>query len=158
MEMIGHAVHGFLAADREGLDEPTRLELAGQLLRQYGVEAHLDASDVVTAGTRLWAWIARDLAATRLHREWPVAERLASGTVVTGTADLVARMAAGSALIDHKTFPGTLDAALARLPKYSGQLASYAHAIAAATGAPVTSMWIHLPILGAAVELRLVVR
>lgn len=156
MEMIGHAVHDFLAADRTDLDEGARLELALDLLRRYCVDAHLDAADVVEASARLLAWIERDFAATRLHREWPVVERLDTGTLVAGTADLVVQSSVGFALIDHKTFPGTLAAALERLPKYSGQLAAYAQAITEATRQPVTSMWIHLPILSVAVELRLV--
>src|SRR6185295_8896043 len=120
MEAIGHAVHAFLAADRAALDGTTRLALAHDLLCRYRLDAHLDPTEVVATGTRLWAWLDRHLAVTRLHREWPVVEQLDSGTLVTGTADLVARSPTGLALIDHKTFPGTLAAALVRLPRYSG--------------------------------------
>ena len=78
--------------------------------------------------------------------------RLPAGTVVAGAADLVARTAAGFVVVDHKTFPGSLADALARVPAYSGQLAAYAAAIHAATGEPVVATWIHLPVLGVAVE------
>lgn len=50
--------------------------------------------------------------------------------------------------------PRTLSAALDRLFAYSGQLAAYADAITSATGDVVTSTWIHLPVLGVAVEVR----
>ena len=86
----------------------------------------------------------------------PLAERLASGTVVAGTADLVVRTPAGLVVIDHKTFPGMDDAALDRVLTYSGQLAAYARAASAATSLPVASLWIHFPVLGRAVEVRLV--
>jgi ATP-dependent exoDNAse (exonuclease V) beta subunit len=155
MDIIGRALHGFLAADRAPQDAGARLALAQALLRRHRVDSHLDPADVVAAGTRLWAWLERDLAPTRLHREWPICQQLATGTVVTGTADLVACCASGLAVIDHKSFAGSLAAALERLPQYSGQLAAYAHAITTATGSPVTALWIHLPLQGAAVEIHL---
>ena len=154
MERVGHAVHGFLAADRPELEETARIGLAHALLHRHGVDGNLDAAEVAAAGMRLWQWIDRTLSPTRRHREWPVTERLPSGTLVIGTVDLVVRSATGLAVIDHKTFPGTLSAALERLLCYSGQLATYAHAITSATGDPVTSTWIHLPVLGTVVEVR----
>ena len=153
MGQVGTAVHAFLAADRPGADERTRVALAGDLLRRHGAEAHLDAADVAAAGARLWRWLEATFATARLHREWPLAHRLDSGTTVAGTADLIARTASGFVLVDHKTFPGTLEAALDRLPRYSGQLATYARALTAATAVPVESMWIHLPVLGTVVEI-----
>ena len=154
MEHVGHAVHAFLAADRPGLSEPDRLALAAELLERHRVAAHLDPDEVAAAATRLWRWLDTTFDAPRLHREWPLAHRLDSGTVVAGTADLLAHTPAGYAVIDHKTFPGTLAQAISRLPAYSGQLATYAAALTAATGTPVQSTWIHLPILGTLVELR----
>ena len=155
MGPLGDAVHAFFAADRADHDPADRIARAATLLRGYDVARHLDPAEVAMAGTRLWLWLERDLAATRLHREWPVVERLANGTVVSGTADLVGRTDAGLVLVDHKTFPGSLSDALDRLPKYSGQLATYARVLTAATGIPVASMWIHLPVLGTAVPVRL---
>jgi ATP-dependent exoDNAse (exonuclease V) beta subunit len=155
MEMVGRAVHAFLAADRSELDDAARVAFARELLRGHGMDGNLDAAEVAAAGARLWQWIDRTFTPTRRHREWPVAERIPGGTLVIGTADLVVRSAAGLAVIDHKTFPGSLAAALERLPAYSGQLAAYAHAIASATGEPVGSTWIHLPVLGVVVEVRM---
>jgi ATP-dependent exoDNAse (exonuclease V) beta subunit len=154
MGRVGDAVHAFLAADRPEHDEGARVEMARGLLRRYGVEAHLDATEVAAAGLRLWRWLDEKFSKPRLFREWPLAERLSSGTVVAGTADLVARGADGFALLDHKTFPGALAAAVERLPRYSGQLATYARAITSATGIPVTSTWIHLPVLGTVIEVQ----
>jgi len=154
MKRVGHAVHGFLAADRPELEDTARIGVAQALLRRHGVDGNLDAAEVAAAGLRLWQWIDRTLSPTRRHREWPVTERLPSGTLVIGTVDLVVRSPAGLAVIDHKTFPGTLSAALDRLLAYSGQLAAYAHAITSATGDLVTSTWIHLPVLGVVVDVR----
>ena len=91
----------------------------------------------------------------RVHREWPIAHRTPSGTVVIGTADLVVATEDGCALIDHKSFPGKAGIAVERAMSYSGQLAGYVAAISAATGAPVTSTWIHFPIRGELIEVRL---
>ena len=153
MDQVGLAVHAYLAADREAWRDDERVAVARGLLERYGLAEHLAAEDVAAAGVSLRRWLAQ-LGATRVHREWPLAERLASGTVVQGVADLVARTPAGLVLVDHKTFPGSLDAALERLPRYAGQLAAYASAVAAGTGDRVASAWIHLPVLGAIAEIR----
>ena len=153
MDQVGLAVHAFLAADREASGNDQRLAAARRLLSRYGLTENLAAEAVAAAGASLWRWLA-ELGATRLHCEWPLAERLPSGTVVQGAADLVASTPTGLLLVDHKTFPGTLDAALDRLPRYAGQLAAYASAIAAGTGNPVESAWIHLPVLGSIVQIH----
>jgi len=114
---------------------------------------YLAAEDVAETGVSLRRWLG-GLGTTRVHREWPLAERLSSGTVVQGVADLVARTPAGLVLVDHKTFPGSLDAAVERLPDYAGQLSTYASAVAQGTGERVASTWIHLPILGVIAEIR----
>jgi hypothetical protein len=58
------------------------------------------------------------------------------------------------AVIDHKTFPGSREAALEKVRSFSGQLAAYAGAIRSATGVARVSTWVHMPVAGLAVELR----
>lgn len=152
LEHVGHAMHGFLAADRPGLDGPARLELARGLLRRYQVESSLTPDEVVACGTQLWAWVG-SADSTRLLREWPISHRLADGSLVTGTADLVVMRESRLRIIDHKTLKGQLVSVLPQLTKYSGQLALYGNALKSATGGAVET-WIHLPILGVAVELQ----
>jgi ATP-dependent helicase/nuclease subunit A len=154
MQRLGDAIHRFLAADRADRDEPDRLDLARTLLASHAVASHLDPAALVEAGTRLWRWL-EALTPSHVRREWPLAERLATGTIVSGTADLVVRTPRGLAVIDHKSFPGTLADALTRIPSFSGQLATYARALTAATGERCDAMWIHLPLVGAVVEVRL---
>jgi ATP-dependent exoDNAse (exonuclease V) beta subunit len=157
MEHLGRAVHAFFAADHDDLDDDARRALAGGLIDRHGVSGRVAPEDVVAAATRLWIWSRTVVGATHLYREWPLAAPQPNGTLVSGTADLVLRTPAGLIVVDHKTFPGELDVALTRLPKYAGQLAAYAAAIAAATGTPVIGTWIHLPILGVMVEVRAIV-
>ena len=154
MDQVGLAVHAFLAADREAWIDAERVAVARSLLERNGLAGNLIAEDVAATGVRLRSWLA-NLGATRLHHEWPLAERLSSGTMVQGVADLVARTPKGFVLVDHKSFPGALDAALERLPQYAGQLAAYSSAVSAGTGERVASVWIHLPVLGAVVEVLL---
>jgi ATP-dependent helicase/nuclease subunit A len=155
MEAVGHAIHGFLAADRRELSEHERVALATELIARYGLAEHLVVAEVVAAASRLWTWIDTRFPGAHLHREWPIAHCTEAGTVVAGTADLVLAVAAGFAVIDHKTFPGTTEAAAERALGYSGQLAAYAAAIRVATGAAITSTWIHFPVRGRIVEVRL---
>ena len=155
MEHVGHAVHAFLAADRAEFAAPARLALAEALLASHGVGGCLAPADVVAAATRLWAWCASRFPGARLHREWPVLERSAAGTLIAGTADLVLTRATEAVLIDHKTFPGGVDLAVARAQRHGGQLAAYASAIGAALGTAPASTWIHFPVLGRVVEIQL---
>jgi len=154
MQAVGEAVHGFLAADRARRSGEERRRMATGLLERFGVAGSLDAADLVACASRLWGWLETRFPRARLHREWPVAERQAAGTVVAGTADLIVRSRAGITLIDHKTFTGDEDVTLDRALSCSGQLAGYASAIRAATGHEVASTWIHLPVLGRLVEVR----
>ena len=155
LDALGNAIHGLLAADRPGLSDPDRLALARDLLAAHRVADHLDPAPLLAAATRLWTWLADRFPGARIHREWPISHLLASGTLVSGTADLVLSGPPGLVVIDHKTFLGPADAAASRALSHSGQLAAYAAALRAATGAPIASTWIHFAVRGRLVEVRL---
>ncbi|HEX3766271.1 MAG TPA: UvrD-helicase domain-containing protein [Kofleriaceae bacterium] len=152
MEAIGDVVHAFLAADRE---DPARFARAARLLGAYGVDGCPDASALVTIASRLWRWAGERFPGAAIHREWPVTHRKATGTTVVGTVDVVIAADDGFVVVDHKTFPGRSEDAADRALGYSGQLAAYAAAIEAATEKRVLSTWIHFPIRGQLVEVRL---
>ncbi len=155
MSAIGDAIHAFLAADRPGLDDLLRSEIAAELLANHGVSGAIRADAIVALATRLTAWVASRFPGSSQRREWPMLHRSDDGIVVAGTADLVLIGSEGLTVIDHKSFPGTSEAAAERALGYSGQLAAYAAALRAATGVDVTSTWIHFPIRGRIVEVRL---
>lgn len=154
MEAIGDAVHAFLAADRDD-DDAARLTLAARLLEAHQVAQCLRARDLVAIATRMRGWINERFPGAVLHYEWPVTHRTANGTLVAGTVDLAVAARDGFVVIDHKTFPGRSDDAADRARGFSGQLAAYAKAIEAATEKRVLSTWIHFPIRGQLVEVRL---
>jgi ATP-dependent exoDNAse (exonuclease V) beta subunit len=151
MQLLGDAIHGFLAADRPTLEVAERRALAAELLRRWGVGSALQPDDLLRASDRLRHWIDGRWPGAVWHREWPLLHRQSNGTIVRGTADLVVEHADGYAVIDHKSFPGTAEQAARRALGYAGQLGAYAAAVAAATGRPVTGCFVHLPVLGAVV-------
>jgi ATP-dependent helicase/nuclease subunit A len=153
-EAIGDALHAFFAADHFDLAFAERRAIAADVLVGHGVTDALDLEDLVVAGDRLWTWIALRFPDANVQREYPLAHRMSSGTIVEGTADLVVAHGGGFAVIDHKSFPGNTEQAATRAIAYSGQLAAYAAALRAATGHDVTSTWIHFPIRGCMVEVR----
>ena len=154
MQRVGEAIHGFLAADRPTLAGAERRAIARGLLQRWGVAFALEADDLVRASDRLHQWVEARFPGAVWHREWPLLHRQPSGTIVRGTADLVIEHAAGFAVIDHKSFPGTVEQAAVRALAFAGQLAAYAAAVTAATRRPVTGCFVHLPVLAAVVPIR----
>lgn len=148
MTAIGDAVHAFLAAEA-GADD--REVLAAALLADHRVEGQVEASSLIEVADRLTRWASERYAGLRWHREWPIYHRLSSGTLVAGSVDLVLEGGDGVVVIDHKAFPGTFDAAMARARGHSGQLAAYAAALAR----PILATWIHLPIRGELIQIVL---
>jgi ATP-dependent helicase/nuclease subunit A len=155
MEDLGHAVHGFLAADRPGMSEGDRLAMATEVLQRFRVDDSLAARDVLVVASRFWSWLHTRFAGARLHREYPIAHRTETATIVAGTVDLVVRSGNQAVVIDHKSFAGRDTSPSTRAAEYSGQLAAYAAAIRATLPGTVVSTWIHYPILGHMVELVL---
>jgi len=148
MQRVGEAIHGFLAADRSTLGAAERREMARGLLQRWGVPSALAPDDMLVASDRLQQWVEERFPGAVWHREWPLLHRQPSGTIVRGTADLVLEHAGGFTVVDHKSFPGSADRAVARAQAYAGQLGAYAAAVAAATGRPVTGCFVHLPVAG----------
>lgn len=153
MESVGHAVHGFFAADRPHTPADDRLAMAGELLSRFGVTSNLEPSQLLAAAGRFDSWLDSRFVGARLHREYPVLHRRDDMGVVAGTADLILDTGSETVIIDHKSFPGDETGARERAKTYSGQLASYAAAVIAATGARTVGTWIHFPIVGIVVEI-----
>ncbi len=155
MARVGEAVHGFLAADVPGLAATERLELARRLLDGWGVPAALQPAALLQASDRFRAWAEAKWPQAEWWREWPVQRELEGGTVLRGRADLMLASAEGVHVVDHKSFPGTTEQALARAATHAGQLMEYARAAAEAGGRPVGEVFIHLPLVGMVVPVRL---
>ncbi len=154
MSALGDAVHGFLAADREGLNDQTREEIAVGLLQRWHVDDALVPKDVIRASTAFQKWVTEKWPKATWHREWPLMHRLDNGSVVRGNADLVLATGDDMVVIDHKSFPGSIEQAEQRAATHAGQLGAYARAIEAATGKAVAYTFIHLPISGTVMQVQ----
>jgi len=155
MELVGNALHGFLAVDRTTLTASQRKDLANGLLVRWNVESSVDADAVLSAGDALRGWVESKWPGAKWHREWPLRMKLKSGSTLRGTADLVLETSAGYVVIDHKSFPSGRDKAIEKAASYAGQVLAYAEAIHTATGKPVIGNFIHLPVLGLVVPIKI---
>lgn len=145
---LGSAVHGFLAADRAGMDAGERLALAASLLKRWSVQGALRAEDLLAASDALRAWVEQHWPAATWHREWPVRMRQDGGTELSGYADLVLIDGENVVVVDHKFLGGTREEALDASVGYAGQIRTYAEAIAKATEKRLAGCFVHLAAQG----------
>ncbi len=151
MDLLGEAIHRFLAADRESFDRTRRLAMAEALLQRWGVTA-LSADHLLLASDRLRAFVAEHWPQAVWRREVPVQGRRGLQRV-SGRIDLLLDTTEGAVLIDHKSFPGRAEQWSEKAAGFAPQLSLYAELVTAATGRPVLARYIHMPIVGALVEL-----
>ena len=108
----------------------SRPDLVPRIPELTGVEASLPAIEAIAdAVERFEAWLARDMGRQEVLREWPLLMLDGSGSVISGTADLIARTASGAWVIDHKS--DNIDDPAEAFQKYRGQLDAYATALRA---------------------------
>ena len=151
---LGEALHGLFAADDATAPRETRLDLARDLLKRWGVP-QLDPAAALGAADRLREFLeARYPQITPLF-EWPVCAEDGDGRVVAGRIDLVMVLPDGFALVDHKSFPGALALDEERLRAFGGQSRAYARALEAALGRPCVAVWAHQPVVGVVVRVGL---
>ena len=157
-EVLGNAVHAFLGADVEGLSEADRLERARRLLAGVGMTGFVRAEALVTAGDTLRAWVSAKWPDAVWWREVPIDAVVESrhGTRrVSGIIDLLLETRAGCVILDHKTFPGSTEAAWrAKCSGFVPQLATYAELVSRVEGKHVAACWVHLPVGGGMLEVR----
>ena len=78
-EVLGNAVHAFLAADVEGLARERRCEIAERLISAAGLSGTVPPEAFVIAGDELRAWVGRRWPGARWYREVPIEGTVASG-------------------------------------------------------------------------------
>lgn len=146
MTALGEAVHAVLAYDDPAREPSVRRADAAATLARWGVSA-LQPEDVLKASDRFFVHAASRWPDSSIRREVPVSASLGP-QLIQGRIDLLVETAAGRALVDHKSFPGRLEAWDAKAVSYAPQLELYAQAIEAATGQSCDELWIHMPIVG----------
>ncbi|HMJ53765.1 MAG TPA: UvrD-helicase domain-containing protein [Polyangiaceae bacterium] len=155
-DVLGDAVHGFLAADGDGLASIERHARAHRLIVAAGLIGIVRPERLVEAADRLRVFVEARWPGATWHREIPIEAMIASprgARRVSGTIDLLLETRDGYVIIDHKTFPGTTEAAWrAKTVEFLPQLAAYAEALRRVAGKGVIGCWVHLPVGGGMVE------
>ncbi len=142
---LGQCVHAFLAWDAANPQSgAARVVRAQHMLERFTVHERATAEQLCMIGDRLWSAIDVRFVGHRRRTEVAVTHRRSSGSIVRGQIDLLLD-GPDVVIVDHKT---TWDDDVAG---YAGQLASYRDAVAAA-GLGEAKTYIHLPLLGALVE------
>jgi ATP-dependent helicase/nuclease subunit A len=144
LQLLGEAIHRYLAVDDGQAARETRLARAQETLMRWGVP-QVPADDLVTIADRLRAFTGERFGEAAQLAEWPI-HALSGLQVLAGRADLLIDLGDGYAIIDHKSFPGTLQVDGERLCTVAGQLAAYARALKTLTGKMRVEYWIHQPI------------
>ncbi|MFQ5344709.1 MAG: UvrD-helicase domain-containing protein [Mariprofundus sp.] len=151
MNLLGEAVHRFLAADDLCRQMDVRKCMADRLLNRWSPDSGLGADQLIAISDSFHQWVAGNWPNGRLLKEWPV--RLKEGNrVAHGWIDALIETDEGYVLVDHKTIGADIDVCMDRVKEYAGQLALYQRAIQAATGKPVLDSLIHLPLQGSMVR------
>jgi len=105
----------------------SRPDLAPRIPELTGVEASATAVSAIAAAVeRFESWLDR-IGTQEVLREWPLLMLDGSGSVVSGTADLIACSPDGVWVIDHKS--DNIDDPAEAFQKYRSQLDSYALAL-----------------------------
>jgi len=152
-ELLGNALHGFLAADDPARPATERAAMATELLRRHAVPGAVPAADLVTRRDELRAALERRYTIRSVRREWPLRVRR-GGTTIIGVADLVLETDDGWVVVDHKSFKGGRAQWPAKAVEYWAQLEAYADALRRATGRPVVGCWIHFVVGGGLVRVE----
>ncbi len=87
----------------------------------------------------------------RIRTEVPVHGRLGLQRA-SGRIDLLLASDTEIILIDHKTFPGGYDTWLPKALSYAPQMGLYRELVERATDQPVSSCWVHMPVIGKLIE------
>lgn len=108
----------------------TRADLAPRIPELTGIDANPDTITAIAASVaRFEAWLTNHVGSQEVLREWPLLMLDGSGSVISGTADLIAHAATGVWVIDHKS--DNIDDPGEGFLRYSNQLNAYAKVLAA---------------------------
>jgi ATP-dependent exoDNAse (exonuclease V) beta subunit len=154
MDLVGNAIHAFLAVDNDSWDDVRRQEMAKQILDNWKVTA-ITAESLVTVSNRLRSHIEQTYGKDcDWHKEWPISLRR-ENQKAKGWIDLLLETSSGFVIIDHKSFPGSMDKWEKKAIGYAPQLTLYREAVEKATGQSVIATMIHMPVLGTIIELKI---
>ena len=158
-DKLGDAVHAFFASDLPGASAAQRVERAGRLLASSELVGVVRPEALLEASDRLRTFVDERWPGAVWHREVAIDTHVASADGrrrVVGIIDLLLETDDGYVVFDHKTFPGRSEASWrAKVVELLPQFAAYGAALGSLTGRKVLGGWVHLPVSGALVALRM---
>ena len=153
LQAVGEAFHRFLACDDPCASSAVRHELAGSMLMRWGAP-EIPPGELVAASDRFHAFLDRRYAGAVRMREWPI-YATKDRQVIAGRIDMLIEGEGVTAIVDHKSFPGAMEMDAERLKAIGGQLGLYSRALRCASGRGCDEYWIHQPITGLMLRVRL---
>lgn len=154
IQLLGEAVHTYMAASLGQAIGDGHLDLAKEVLKRWNMNGTLRLDDLVAATANLKTWIRQTWPGAAIYPEWPIHRCLDNGSIISGIADLVVEAGNEVAIIDHKTFPGATDLTLEKAAGFAGQLKAYGEVVSLALGKHLEGLYIHLPVLGMIVRVE----
>ncbi|MDP3411054.1 UvrD-helicase domain-containing protein [Bosea sp. (in: a-proteobacteria)] len=153
LQLLGEAIHRFLAADDPNTGTTTRTSRAAATLARWTVP-QVAPADLVEISDRLRSFVDTRFDGAAKLKEWPV--HAEDGLqVVVSRLDLLVDLGDGYAIVDHKSFPGSVTLDQDRLREFAGQVSQYARAIERITGRKRIEYWIHQPIAAVMTRIEL---
>jgi ATP-dependent helicase/nuclease subunit A len=154
--VVGDAIHAFLASDDASLTRDERLARAARLLVASRLSALLGPEALLRAGDQLRAWADAEWPGATWHRELPVSAAVSSGSGarrVSGAIDLVLLTPGGAVIVDHKSFPGAPAEWAGKAREFAPQMGAYAHVLRRA-GLAVIGQYVHFTVGAGVVRLE----
>jgi ATP-dependent exoDNAse (exonuclease V) beta subunit len=152
IELVGDAVHRFIAADDSTALLTDRMLMAERVLRNWGIDDCMLPADLVEICDRLRRQIDLIHPGATWHRECPITGRMGVQRM-RGSIDLLLELPDSYVIVDHKTFPGRYELWDTKAISLFPQLAAYKHLVEQASEKPVGAVYIHMPIVGTLMEL-----
>ena len=154
MTAFGNAVHAILAMEFVNPRHSDRIAKAKAIMRAYGVrEDAVELDAVFDSIAKLNSKLTDVFSARSISIECPVAHSLPNGQHITGYVDLLVETEKGLIIVDHKANPRRRDTWHEQVSAYSGQLATYQHALNEIQS--VRSTWLNFIVPGSLVEVEL---
>lgn len=153
MNLIGSAVHTYLATDYNLMTDDVRIALIQKILRNWNVDIFINPQEILLAGQNLSNFIEENYKGCKTFKEWPISMRNQSGQLLQGWIDLLIETPTGYVIIDHKDYPGK--DAEEYIKKYAPQLKAYKQSVERSTRKPVIDMLIYLPVSGQVIKFEL---
>ncbi len=153
MTALGEALHSIIAAEINSPEDDSAARTA-RILKQWGFEGVVAPEAALKSARVFIDWVRRAFEPVAWHVEHPILHKLDSGQVVKGLIDVLLETRGGYVIIDHKASPRPRTEWKEIAEGYSGQLATYKRAVEAATGKPVTGLWLNLGVGGGVINLE----